>query len=378
MSPGALENERISRRFWFAHESGARLYPYRLKDQATGRVAFRVAPGATGANKVKNQTQLDSEDDVFRHVFGKGWSVRMRSLDGLVEGLYSKDGHSITRTSESSSSGRNLTASDYRAALISVDASEKGRAFLAAHYYAPGHKASMEALAYAVGYDSHNAANVQYGQLAHAIADALPRPPRDVPDGRYGNWMQSVAWADGENDAAGHFLWTLRPEMADALEALGWISSDGRSAEEGSGDPSASQIGGTTRQALIDARRGQGLFRRYVLQYWGGRCAVTGCAAARVLLASHIKPWSGSTNIERMDGFNGLLLTPNLDRLFDNHLIAFEDDGRMLVAPSLSGRDRRALGIDPTYCINRLHSRHKPYLAAHRERFRSLGTNTIT
>jgi hypothetical protein len=92
---------RISTRFWFQHESGARLYPYKLRDQRTGRIAFRVAPGGKGANKVENQTQIDDEADVFRHVFGKGWSVRMRSLDRSVEGLYNKDGHSIVRTSES-------------------------------------------------------------------------------------------------------------------------------------------------------------------------------------------------------------------------------------------------------------------------------------
>lgn len=92
---------RISQRFWFEHESGKRLYPYKLRDRRSGRVAFRVAPGAKGANKVENQTQLDDENEVFRHVFGKGWSVRMCSLDRTVDGLYSKDGHSIIRTSES-------------------------------------------------------------------------------------------------------------------------------------------------------------------------------------------------------------------------------------------------------------------------------------
>lgn len=92
---------RISDRFWFEHESGKRLYPYKLQDRRSGRVAFRVARGAKGANKTINQTQLDDVDDVYRHVFGKGWSVRMRSIDRTVEGLYNKDGHSIVRTSES-------------------------------------------------------------------------------------------------------------------------------------------------------------------------------------------------------------------------------------------------------------------------------------
>src|SRR3546814_20232447 len=77
-----------SQRFWFEHQSGKRLYPDKLRDLRSGRVAFRVAPGAAGANKVENQTQIDNEEEVFRHVFGLGWSVRMRSLDGSLEGLY--------------------------------------------------------------------------------------------------------------------------------------------------------------------------------------------------------------------------------------------------------------------------------------------------
>ncbi len=94
------DEERISHRFWFQHSSGTRLYPCKVKDLRNGRIAFRVAPGAKGANKTVNQTQLDEADDVYRHVFGRGWSVRMRSLDGKIEGLYNKDGYSIVRTSE--------------------------------------------------------------------------------------------------------------------------------------------------------------------------------------------------------------------------------------------------------------------------------------
>jgi len=98
----ALDTEgRIYQRFWFEHSSGVRLYPYKLRDNRTGRVAFRVAPGMAGANKTENQTQLDDVEEVFQHVFGKGWSVRLCSLDRSIEGLYSKDGYSIVRTSES-------------------------------------------------------------------------------------------------------------------------------------------------------------------------------------------------------------------------------------------------------------------------------------
>ena len=88
-------------RFWFEHESGQRLYPYRLKNRDTGRVAFRVAKPGAGANRKINQVELDHVEDVFRYVFSLGYSVRMRGDDPKFNGLYSQDGYSIVRTSES-------------------------------------------------------------------------------------------------------------------------------------------------------------------------------------------------------------------------------------------------------------------------------------
>lgn len=93
-------SESISHRFWFEHESGRRLYPYRSTERRSGRWAFRVAPPGTGANRVENGTLLDDVEEVYRYVFGKGWSVRLCDADGKYDGLYNKDGYSIVRTSE--------------------------------------------------------------------------------------------------------------------------------------------------------------------------------------------------------------------------------------------------------------------------------------
>ena len=98
--PSRLES--ISRRFWFEHKSGRRLYPYKSVENNSGRWAFRVAPAGTGANLNINQTLLDDENEVYRHVFGKGWSVRLCDETGKFDGLYNRDGHGIVRTSESS------------------------------------------------------------------------------------------------------------------------------------------------------------------------------------------------------------------------------------------------------------------------------------
>ncbi len=91
----------------------------------------------------------------------------------------------------------------------------------------------------------------------------------------------------------------------------------------------------TTRKALIDARVGQGKFRQDLNQLWNGACPVTGCSVDAVLRASHIKPWRSSSNKERLDPHNGLLLAAHLDALFDAGLISFADDGSMLVSDQI-------------------------------------------
>lgn len=359
--------EAISRRFWFEHESGRRLYPYRSTERNSGRWAFRVAPPGTGANKTVNQTLLDDEEEVFRHVFGKGWSVRLCDENGGYDGLYNKDGYSIVGTSE----GRGRagpTAVDYARVLSEAKVSDVARAFLVAHYYAAGRQASMEELALRTGYDSFESANLHYGRFAHAIADALPVAPADLPAGRYANWTQALAHSQGARNEAGHFLWTQRPEVAAALEQLGWVVPESLTETE-EFEPGSLPETGTERKALVAARRGQGLFRQRVLQYWTGRCAVTGCALSPLLVASHIKPWRDSSDSERLDGFNGLLLTPNLDRLFDRYLISFDADGTLLVSPRLDAAERQRLGVIAPLRIERLHWRHLPYLEAHRAQF---------
>ena len=99
----------------------------------------------------------------------------------------------------------------------------------------------------------------------------------------------------------------------------------------------------TDRQALVQARVGQGLFRDRVLGLWSHSCAVTGCSVKVALRASHIKPWSESTDQERLDPYNGLPLLATLDALFDKHLIAFNAQGKMLISSELTKEERKLL-----------------------------------
>ena len=92
----------------------------------------------------------------------------------------------------------------------------------------------------------------------------------------------------------------------------------------------------TTKVALIAARRGQGQFRADLEQRWGCLCAVTGCGISAMLRASHIKPWAKSSNRDRLNPANGILLTAHIDALFNCGLISFADDGTMLVSAHIA------------------------------------------
>lgn len=122
----------------------------------------------------------------------------------------------------------------------------------------------------------------------------------------------------------------------------------------------------TTRQALVKARVGQGRWRQDLLQFWSGKCAVTGLAIESLLRASHVKPWRASDNSERLDVYNGLLLGPAYDAAFDAGLITFSDDRKIIVSDRLPVDQRSAAGIEATVMLSKLRDEHRPYLEHHR------------
>jgi hypothetical protein len=91
-------------------------------------------------------------------------------------------------------------------------------------------------------------------------------------------------------------------------------------------------ISETEKELLKKSRIGQGKFRENVIKISGGTCRVTGIKNPYLLIASHIKPWCECNDTERLDRYNGLLLAPHIDKLFDRGLISFEDNGDMLVS----------------------------------------------
>jgi hypothetical protein len=93
----------------------------------------------------------------------------------------------------------------------------------------------------------------------------------------------------------------------------------------------------TEAERLVVQRVGQEGFRRALLQYWDGRCAVTGISDSALLRASHIVPWSACTSdAQRLDVNNGLLLSALWDAAFDAGLVTFDDGGAAIFDPSCS------------------------------------------
>ncbi|MDC7704695.1 HNH endonuclease [Vogesella indigofera] len=119
----------------------------------------------------------------------------------------------------------------------------------------------------------------------------------------------------------------------------------------------------------IAARIGQGKFRSALIRLYGG-CSVTGVTTTEVLRAAHIHRWVDCTKpIERLDPNNGLLLTANLDALFEVGLIAFNDEGCILISPRLDADAQAALGIHSGMSLVATPTAaQRVYLAKHRER----------
>ena len=121
----------------------------------------------------------------------------------------------------------------------------------------------------------------------------------------------------------------------------------------------------TMKSTLIMARRGQGAFRERV-RFFEGSCRVTGVDKPELLIASHIKPWATSDNEERLNGHNGLFLSPHVDKLFDSGFISFENTGEILVSPSLDKSVLDRWSIDPQSKVKTFGGEQAYFLETHR------------
>ncbi|MEF8702602.1 MAG: HNH endonuclease signature motif containing protein [Candidatus Accumulibacter sp. UW26] len=101
--------------------------------------------------------------------------------------------------------------------------------------------------------------------------------------------------------------------------------------------------------------------------YWRGRCCVTGLAVPELLRASHIKPWAlCDSDDERLDVFNGLLLAPHLDAIFDGGWVSVGEAGELLVSSALPHEALVLFNLQHSLRVTYLSSQHQRYMGFHR------------
>jgi hypothetical protein len=123
----------------------------------------------------------------------------------------------------------------------------------------------------------------------------------------------------------------------------------------------------TEKTTLVLSRRGQGKFRARV-QTVEKSCRVTGVTSKELLIASHIKPWADSDNVERLNGNNGLFLSPHIDRLFDGGFISFTSSGEMLVSSKLDRDVLDRWSVNPLAKVGRFNDEQSYFLEYHQSK----------
>lgn len=127
---------------------------------------------------------------------------------------------------------------------------------------------------------------------------------------------------------------------------------------------SESQV--TFREEMAKARIGQGVYKKRV-GHFESACRITGMTDTNLLVASHIKPWSTSNDFERLDGHNGLLLSPHVDRLFDRGFISFKQNGSVIASPLLSAEVSSKWHLSMSEPVGRFTDAQEFYLEFHRD-----------
>ena len=123
----------------------------------------------------------------------------------------------------------------------------------------------------------------------------------------------------------------------------------------------------TEAEAIVRRRVGQQIYRASLMDYWDGRCAVTGIALPELLRASHSKDWAHcASDAERLNVFNGFLLAAHLDALYDRKLMTFDDAGNALYSPRIDPHTRAQLGLNEPLRLSKIDPRHLPFLHWHR------------
>lgn len=121
-------------------------------------------------------------------------------------------------------------------------------------------------------------------------------------------------------------------------------------------------------KSIRQARDGQGKYREQLLEQCHF-CPVTMISDERLLIASHIKPWAASNDIEKTDPYNGYMLSPMIDKLFDRGFITFTDSRHIVLSEFISPYTWKQIGLknDTFYNALPMDDKRIEYLKFHHE-----------
>ena len=191
-------------------------------------------------------------------------------------------------------------------------------------------------------------------------------PAKYSPLQESGDGLQSVYLAEVPQSLADALIGLIGQAYWDAYSTIATlqVAPDPTDAEAGA-TIDATLIGPTFREQIVRSRRGQGVFRANVLLREDA-CRVTHVSEPRHLKASHIKPWRDATDAERLDGANGLLLSPHIDHLFDEGYITFSSSQELVIVPEVRDTLLDAWGIDAGVRLGEFSREQNAYLDYHR------------
>jgi hypothetical protein len=252
-----------------------------------------------------------------------------------------------------------------------VELIKRGTCFVAYQYEKDVHFAPSRFIGYSKNdYTRHLGNNSKDGRITNkAIRDILGCAPQvnGELEFRYKNFCIGLGFTPfrtGTYGAARKFWFS--PKSTELMEQISNSSTNDKELVEDLKEISNQKdFEDTEKERLVSARIGQGWFREQLISSWN-KCAVTGCDEITILRASHIKPWRYSDNVERLDVSNGILLTPNLDVLFDKGFISFEDNGKILLSKRIKPDNLQKVGAKLDMRIN-IKKLNITYLRWHRK-----------
>lgn len=204
---------------------------------------------------------------------------------------------------------------------------------------------------------SENLSKILENSLEKYISKLKKEGNYEVRD--QGNWPDQYLISNNKNNKLSKYFSLLVEEGDTNKQDLDKIIFDEKIKE-------------TEKIALIQARIGQGEFRKKVIHRAKGKCEVTGIDDESMLIASHIVAWADCKNsTQRLDPNNGLLLTPNLDKLFDKGYISFKDDGQIMCKKhkDLILKLLNIKSLEKIKLINIPNQQQCEYLKQHREKY---------